>query len=116
MYGIAEGSTSTGANSTMIFKADLELNFQWAMAFNHTIFGNRGFEIDSTDTHLYFSLQVSDWILGRMFTENGTIEYAKLIISSISWDMVISKDDQFAYTILLLGKFIALLYAFKFVL
>ena len=104
VYGVADGSTSTGANSTMIFKADLDLNFQWAMAYNYTIFGSKGFEIDTANVYLYFTIQVPDWIIGRMFTDNGTIENAQFITTTYAWDMVLSKDDQFAYLLLLDSK------------
>ena len=60
LYGIAEGLTPVSSNLTMIFKSDLNLNFLWAMAYNNTMPANRGIEIDSTDTYLYFTLEASD--------------------------------------------------------
>ena len=99
LYGASLGGHAP-AEGVNVFKSDLELNFVWSKSVGDKFYANKGFEVDSSDTFLYFNFYESQWVHVRMYTANGTISYAKLINNIDTCEFtILSQDDQYTYNV-----------------
>ena len=93
-----------------VFKVDTELNFIWSKSLSELFTASQGFELDSSETYLYFNFAVSQCIFVKMYTTNGTLAFSKQISDTESCDsLTLSSDGQYTYNLFQNGKLIKLI-------
>ena len=105
LYGFAEGSSAV-LNDTIIFKANVELVFQWTVTISEPIDANNGVYIDDTNGYLYFHYNNPSCIIIRMHTSNGTLQYVrKMSDVLLSWEfLALNVEQTYLYPLVLNGK------------
>ena len=83
LYGAADGNMNE-ENNNIIFKMNIELSTQWSKQLSHEFDPTAAFELDSTGTSLYMSMEKDQCVITKMLTSDGSISYTKRLHSTYS--------------------------------
>ena len=104
LYGMIEGDSNAGNNRTYFFKSDVELAFTWIKLFDANISASQGFELDSTESTIYFNSRDGNWKIYSINTTDGDIGIGVLLDFGTIWYTTISSDDQSVFVAVPSGK------------
>ena len=104
LYGMIEGGSNVGTNKTYFFKSDVELAFTWIRLLDANVSASQGFELDSTESTIYFNSRDGNWNIFSINTTDGSVGISFQIDFGTIWYTTISSDDQSVFVAVPSGK------------
>ena len=96
LYGAARG-TNSGSN-VVIFKYNTQLSLQWSRKLAHDFEPSFAFELDSSQTNIYMSIDDANCVIMQMSASDGSTGYAKHLLLSDHWRYIaLNYNDAYLY-------------------